>query len=33
MGSHGREGVSRLVLVSLAESVMRQAPIPVTIVR
>jgi len=33
MGSHGREGVSRLVLGSVAESVMRQAPIPVTIVR
>lgn len=33
MGSHGREGVSRLVLGSVAESVMRQAPMPVTIVR
>ena len=33
IGSHGREGVSRLVLGSVAESVMRQAPIPVTIVR
>lgn len=33
MGSHGREGVSRLILGSVAESVMRQAPIPVTIVR
>lgn len=33
MGSHGREGVSRLVLGSVAERVMRQAPIPVTIVR
>ena len=33
MGSHGREGVSRLILGSVAEGVMRQAPIPVTIVR
>ena len=33
MGSHGREGVSRLVLGSVAERVMRQAPVPVTIVR
>lgn len=33
MGSHGREGVSRLVLGSVAERVMRHAPIPVTIVR
>ncbi len=33
MGSHGREGISRLVLGSVAEGVMRQAPIPVTIVR
>ncbi|MFC6976692.1 universal stress protein [Halomicroarcula sp. GCM10025709] len=33
MGSHGREGVSRLVLGSVAERVVRGAPIPVTIVR
>jgi nucleotide-binding universal stress UspA family protein len=33
MGSHGRSGVSRLVLGSVAERVMRQAPIPVTIDR
>jgi len=33
MGSHGRTGVSRLVLGSVAERVMRQAPMPVTIVR
>ena len=33
MGSHGREGVSRLVLGSVAERVMRHAPIPVTVVR
>ena len=33
MGSHGRSGVSRLVLGSVAEQVMRQSPVPVTIVR
>ncbi|NHN59234.1 MULTISPECIES: universal stress protein [Halorussus] len=33
MGSHGREGVSRLVLGSVAERVTRRAPMPVTIVR
>jgi len=33
MGSHGREGVSRLVLGSVAERVVRQAPMTVTIVR
>jgi nucleotide-binding universal stress UspA family protein len=33
MGSHGREGVSQLILGSVAEGVMRQAPMPVTIVR
>ena len=33
MGSHGREGVSRLILGSVAERVMRQAPVPVTVVR
>jgi nucleotide-binding universal stress UspA family protein len=33
MGSHGREGVSRLVLGSVAEQVMRQSPVPVTVVR
>ena len=33
MGSHGRSGVSRLVLGSVAEQVMRQAPVPVTVVR
>ena len=33
MGSHGRTGVSRFVLGSVAERVMRQAPISVTIVR
>lgn len=33
MGSHGRKGVSRLVLGSVAEQVMRQSPVPVTVVR
>ena len=33
MGSHAREGVSRLILGSVAERVVRQAPMPVTIVR
>lgn len=33
MGSHGRTGVSRLVFGSVAERVMRQSPVPVTVVR
>lgn len=33
MGSHGRTGVSALVLGSVAEKVMRQSPVPVTVVR
>lgn len=33
LGSHGREGVSRFVLGSVAERVMRQSPVPVTVVR
>jgi nucleotide-binding universal stress UspA family protein len=33
MGSHGREGVSRLILGSVAERVIRRAPMPVTVVR
>jgi nucleotide-binding universal stress UspA family protein len=33
MGSHGREGVSRLLLGSVAESVIRRAPVPVTVCR
>jgi nucleotide-binding universal stress UspA family protein len=32
MGSHGREGASRILLGSVAERVLRRAPIPVTIV-
>lgn len=33
MGSHGREGLSRLFLGSVAEAVIRRAPVPVTVVR
>lgn len=33
IGSHGREGVSRLLLGSVAEAVMRRSPAPVTVVR
>lgn len=33
MGSHGRKGVSRLLLGSVAESVVRRSPVPVTVVR
>lgn len=33
MGSHGRSGVSRILLGSVAETVARRAPVPVTIVR
>ncbi len=33
MGSHGRSGVSRILLGSVAESVIRRSPVPVTVVR
>ncbi|AFK20059.1 universal stress protein [Haloferax mediterranei ATCC 33500] len=33
MGSHGRTGVSRILLGSVAEEVVRRSPVPVTIVR
>ena len=33
MGSHGRDGISRLLLGSVAERVLRRAPVPVTIIR
>ena len=33
MGSHGRSGVSRILLGSVAEAVMRRSTVPVTIVR
>lgn len=33
MGSHGRTGVKRLLLGSVAEAVVRRSPVPVTVVR
>ena len=33
MGSHGRSGVSRILLGSVAEKVVRRSPVPVTVVR
>lgn len=33
MGSHGRQGVSRLLLGSVAETVVRRSSVPVTVVR
>ncbi|WP_435068850.1 universal stress protein [Haloplanus sp. C73] len=33
LGSHGREGVSRVLLGSVAETVVRRSPVPVTVVR
>jgi nucleotide-binding universal stress UspA family protein len=33
MGSHGRDGVSRILLGSVAETVVRRSPVPVTVVR
>jgi nucleotide-binding universal stress UspA family protein len=33
MGSHGRSGVARILLGSVAETVVRRSPVPVTIVR
>jgi len=33
VGSHGRKGVSRVLLGSVAEKVVRRAPVPVTVVR
>ncbi|MFC4552067.1 MULTISPECIES: universal stress protein [Halorussus] len=33
MGSHGRSGVSRILLGSVAENVVRRSPMPVTVVR
>ena len=33
MGSHGRRGAGRVLLGSVAESVTRRSPVPVTIVR
>ncbi|AGB39904.1 universal stress protein [Natronococcus occultus] len=33
LGSHGREGVSRILLGSVAENVVRRSPTPVVVVR
>lgn len=33
LGSHGRRGINRVVLGSVAEKVVRRAPMPVTVVR
>jgi nucleotide-binding universal stress UspA family protein len=33
LGSHGREGVSRILLGSVAEGAVRRSPVPVTVVR
>ncbi len=33
VGNHGREGVSRVLLGSVAERIVRRAPVPVTVVR
>ncbi len=33
MGSHGRDGVSRILLGSVAETVVRRSEVPVTVVR
>ena len=33
LGSHGREGISRILLGSVAEAVARRSPVPVTIAR
>ena len=33
IGSHGREGVARVLLGSVAEVVVRRSPVPVTVVR
>ena len=33
IGSHGRGGVSRILLGSVAETVVRRSPVPVTVVR
>lgn len=33
MGSHGRSGMSRILLGSVAENVVRRSPVPVTVTR
>ncbi|SEQ85809.1 universal stress protein [Natrinema salaciae] len=33
IGSHGREGLSRILLGSVAEKIVRRSPVPVTVIR
>lgn len=33
IGNHGREGVSRVLIGSVAEKVVRRSPVPVTVIR
>jgi len=33
MGSHGRKGVTRILLGNVAEKIVRRSPVPVTVVR
>ncbi|GAA0251980.1 universal stress protein [Haladaptatus pallidirubidus] len=33
VGSHGRAGVSRILLGSVAETVVRDSPVPITVIR
>jgi nucleotide-binding universal stress UspA family protein len=33
LGSHGRKGLTRVLLGSVAEAVVRRSPVPVTVVR
>jgi len=33
IGSHGRDGIARILLGSVAETVVRRSPVPVTAVR
>ncbi|AGB33467.1 UspA domain-containing protein [Natrinema pellirubrum DSM 15624] len=33
IGSHGREGLSRVLLGSVAEKIVRRSPVPVTVIR
>jgi nucleotide-binding universal stress UspA family protein len=33
IGSHGRDGISRVLLGSVAETVVRRSPVPVTVIR
>jgi nucleotide-binding universal stress UspA family protein len=33
IGSHGRSGIERILLGSVAETIVRRAPVPVTVVR